>query len=298
MPGNPHQMLRIKQSFRLLALCLLAPLSAGSLAGEPQDRQAASQPPGPTTPTDAPAASPQTSLPAARDIINLCVEAMGGEQALANLKTTTAHCVIDSPQMMQAAIEMHWMKPNRVFIRQGLQGMDSTMGFDGTVAWMKTPLGPQILSEDVASELSQQANMFGMILHFRDGMKEIKTLERFTFNGTECFRLELIPDSGAVMYAYFDVADHLIRGVQRGASGSPQMTISRFSEWQETSGILHFTRIDIEQQGQSVPLILQKVQFNSTDEALFVVPDDIKALHRAQQEAPEVPQAQPSRDEG
>lgn len=284
-------MLTFSRPTRLLCMCLLAPMAicsaaTGMLAGHDQD---AVQP--------APPPRQDESLPAARDILNKSIQAMGGEQALSGLKTSTAHCMIDHPQMMQTTIEMHWMKPNRVLIRQSTQGTDTSMGFDGETAWMVTPLGARILPDEVAMELAQQANMFGMLLHFRDDMKSITTVEKLTFNGAECYRIELVSETGPVAFAYIHAADHLLVGLQRGASGSPQMTLNRFSEWKETAGIVHFTRIDIEQQGQSVPLVLKTVEFNSTDESLFVVPEEIKTMQRAEPESTNASAATADRDE-
>jgi hypothetical protein len=233
-------------------------------------------------------------LPEAKEVLTQCIDAMGGIKVFEDMTSTMAKCTIANPQMGEAKLELYWMKPNKVFIKQSMTGMESTMGSDGVVAWMKTPLGPQILDAEAARELREEANMFRMVVHFRNDMKEAKTLERVQFAGSECFKLSLTDDRDEVAIAYFDVTDHLIKGVEQTEAGAPSATTYRFSEWKEDAGIKYFTRVEIEQMGQTLPLVFDEVKFNSVDEAIFVLPEEIQAMLKerdAPSSAPAVPPA-------
>ena len=232
------------------------------------------QPPAGTQPA-APSA-PRTDLPAAKDIIAKCIDAMGGEKAFDEMKSSMVKATFTNP-MGEAKIEMYWMKPNMVFIKQAMQGMESTMGSDGTVSWMKNPMGAQILDPDAAKELQDQSNMFRMVIRMRDDATELKTVDQLMFNEMDCYKVSATDKKGQEQFAFFDVKEHLIRGLETNEAGQGP-AIVKFTEWKEDAGIKYFTKVEIEQMGMSMPLTFDEVKFNTLDESTFALPDDIKAM--------------------
>lgn len=259
-------------SIRTLAGVLA--VNAATLAAA-QDSSQPVPPIPPTQPATQPAA-PRTDLPAAKDILNKSIEAMGGEKAFDELKSSLIKATFSNP-MGEAKIEMYWMKPNKVFIKQSMQGMESTMGSDGSVSWMRTPMDTTILDPDQARDLQDQSNMFRMVIRMRDDATELATVDQVKFNEFDCYKVRATDRKGQAQFALFDVKDHLIRGLETDEPGQGP-AIVKFSEWKEDTGIKYFTKVEIERMGMSMPLVFDEVKFNSLDATTFALPDDIKAL--------------------
>ena len=192
------------------------------------------------------------------------------------MKSSVIKATFTNP-MGEAKIEMYWMKPNKVFIKQAMQGMESTMGSDGTVSWMRTPMDTTILDPEQAKDLQDQSNMFRMVIRIRDDATELATVDQVKFNEFDCYKIRATDKNGQAQFALFDVKDHLIRGLETDEAGQGPATV-KFSEWKEDAGIKYFTKVEIERMGMAMPLTFDEVKFNTLDETTFALPDDIKAM--------------------
>lgn len=204
---------------------------------------------------------------------------MGGDKAFDEIKSSIIKATMSTP-MGDLALDMNWMKPAMVFIKQSMPGMDSTMGSDGSVSWVKGPMGYQILEPEQARQMQDQSNMFRMVIRMRDESKELKTVDQTKFGDTDCYKISATDKDGVEQFAFFDVKDSLIRGIeaaQETQMGSVTSTI-KFGEWKEAAGIKYFTKIDIDQMGMTMTLTFNEVTFNTLEASAFALPDEVKAM--------------------
>ena len=267
---------RIRHLISVIAMGVVSVTVAAQDAPKPADPASPPVAPPPTPPAATQPTVPRTDLPAAKDILNKCIEAMGGEKAFDEMKSSVIKATFTNP-MGEAKIEMYWMKPNKVFIKQAMQGMESTMGSDGTVSWMRTPMDTTILDPEQAKDLQDQSNMFRMVIRIRDDATELATVDQVKFNEFDCYKIRATDKNGQAQFALFDVKDHLIRGLETDEAGQGPATV-KFSEWKEDAGIKYFTKVEIERMGMAMPLVFDEVKFNTLDETTFALPDDIKAM--------------------
>ncbi len=204
---------------------------------------------------------------------------MGGEKAFDAIQSSMIKATMSTP-MGDLSLDMNWMKPTMVFIKQSMPGMDSTMGSDGSVSWVKGPTGFQILEPDQARQMQDQSNMFRMVLRMRDESKELKTVDQIKFGDSDCYKVSATDKDGVEQFAFFDVKEGLIRGIE--ASQETQMgpvtSTIKFAEWKEDAGIKYFTKIDIDQMGMTMTLTFNEVKFNTLEASAFALPDEVKAM--------------------
>lgn len=266
---------------RLFTLTAFAALSMAALAvaQDPAAAPPASPPAAQTPPASQPSNEARADLPAGKEILNQCIEAMGGEAAFDAVASSMVKATMATP-MGDLALDMSWMKPNMVLIQQTMPGMDSTMGSDGSVSWVKSAMGYKILEPDEAKQMQEQANMFRMVIRLRDDSKELKTVDQTKFSESDCYKVSVTDSDGVVQFAFFDVKDHLLRGIestQDTQMGQMTSTI-KFGEWKEDAGLKFFTKIDIEQMGMNMTLSFNEVKFNTLEAATFALPDEVKAM--------------------
>ncbi len=264
-----------------------------------QDAPPAGDPPAPAPPpapvATAPAqsqpapAEPAKNLPSAKDIVWRSIEAMGGREAFDAVKSAATKAEVVGP-MGQMTLEMNWMAPNMILVRQtsGDSGGGTSIGSDGTVTWAKGPMDVQILPNEQGKQIQQQASMFLLVQRIESEQKELKTVDQVKFADHDCYRIYGKDNDGIESMFFFDVKDHLIRGGETtmpSPMGEMTQTV-RFGEWKEDAGIKYFTKLDIEQTGMSITLTITEVKFNTLNEAMFALPEEVKAMLKEREAAP------------
>ena len=130
--------------------------------------------------------------------------------------------------------------------------------------------------------------MFRMVLHMRDDAKELKTVDQVKFNDADCYKVSAVDKEDHEQFAYFDVKDHLIRGIE-ATQDSPMGQVTstvKFSEWKQDAGIKYFTKVDIEQMGMTMTLTFDEVKFNTLEPSVFELPDEVRKMLKDQEAPP------------
>jgi hypothetical protein len=271
----------------IAALALAHVAGPGALAQDPPPTQ-------PDATATAPATSPGSTLPprdlpAAKTVIERSIDAMGGRAAFDALKSVATKAEVSGP-MAQMSLEMNWMAPNLILVKQAAEnsGVGTSIGSDGMVTWAKGPLDCQILPNDQAKQIQQQASMFLLVHRIESEHDELKTIDQVKFGEHDCFKIHGKDRDGIESDFYFDTKEYLIRGGETTMpSQMGEMTqIVRFSEWKQDAGIKYFTRLDIEQMGMSITLTMTEVKFNTLDASLFALPDEVKAMLKDRETSP------------
>ena len=259
---------------RRLGSALIVPcvLLSGSPAASAQSAQA---PAAQAQPADA-------ALPSAQSIIDRHIAATGGKEALAKRQSMRIVGTIAIPANgMTGTLEVFSARPNKQLVKSTLAGVgDMLEGFDGTHAWSINPMmGPMLLTGEELKQRALDAD-FDSTLNTASRYSAMKTLEKTTFDGRECYKLSLTRKEGGEDIQYYDVAT----GLSAGSTTSRKtpmgvitvtMTLQDYKKFGDT---LQPTIMKQSMQGVEVINTFTTIEFDKVDPKVFELPAQIKAL--------------------
>lgn len=236
----------------------------------------------PQTQPAPPKAATPAALPAARTIIDRHVEVIGGRAAVLSHASTRATGAVTVPGPgMSGTFEMLAAKPDKVLVRMTLAGIGETVdGFDGTTGWNMSPVTGPALS--LGKELEQKkfdADFYGDL---RDPKRyvSIKTVDKTSFDGRECYKISLVRAGGGEDFEFYDVATGLKAGTiasRETQMGTVTVTETR-GEYKKFGNLLQPTVLKQNAMGIQLVLTVTALEYDSVPANAFEPPAAIKAL--------------------
>jgi hypothetical protein len=231
----------------------------------------------------APAAkTPAAGLPEAKTILDRHAEAAGGLANFKARKSTKAVGTMTFPANgMTATMETYSARPNKRYMKMVVAGVgDFIEGFDGTHAWSMDPLnGPRLAEGEEARQKALDADM-DLELDPAAKYSSIKTLEKTTFDGRECYKVSLVRKDGVEDIDFYDVATGLKAGsinTRLSPMGKIQGTTT-IKEYKTFGGLQVASKFQVTAMGQEIATEITSVEFDKVDPAVFDLPAQIKAL--------------------
>ena len=228
-------------------------------------------------------------LPEAKEIIARYLEAIGGEEALR--KTVSKHITGTFSMPAQGAhgnLELFRSVPNKLLIRVNVPNFgEMAEGFDGKVAYRKSEQGAMILKGKQLSQIRETADFYTE-LHSADKFKSMETVELTEFEGKSCYKVKLVSKAGREFAEFFDAGTYLLvgnLGTQK-IQGQTIEQITVFSDYKTFGDLLLPTRTAIRIMDSEQVRTYDSVEFNTVDEAVYELPDTVKALVSAEPSAP------------
>ena len=222
------------------------------------------------------------ALPEAKGIIDRHVEAVGGRaviKARQSVKATGTMSI--AANGMSGAIEIYSMRPNKQLVKMTLGGVGDVLeGFDGTHAWSLNPMsGPRLLTGDEATQRALDAD-FDTNLDPGAKYTSLKTLEKTTFDGRDCYKVSLVRKDGVEDIEFYDVKTGLKAGsinTRKNEMGTLQIT-STFNDYKQFGPMLQPTLLKQSAMGAEIVTTITGVEFDKVDPSVFDLPAQIKAL--------------------
>lgn len=236
------------------------------------------------------------ALPAAREVIDRYVTATNLKTGIEKTSSLHIQGTFSMPAMgLTGATDIWSAKPNlRVAsIEMGAFGKMLT-GYDGKTAWMTHPMmGARILSDTEFLQAKLEA-AYDSGLKAAENYESLKTVGRQTFEGKDCYKVEVVAKALAGMDAaktlpartsheYYEVSSGLMLGSEgrtEGEMGGGPFTVL-FSDYKDFGGQLLPTKTRHRQSGQEVMLEVGTVEFDTASEATFAPPLEIQKLVEA-----------------
>lgn len=241
----------------------------------------------PASAADAPApaaatAAPAGKAPAAREVVDKYIAAIGGKEAVLKHGTSAVKGRWEVPVMSQGGeFELLRSKPGLqvMRIKMGDQGTILN-GCDGKIAWTVNPfVGAMLLEGKMLEQAIEEADYFS-ILREPNTYKVLETVGLKKFNGKDAIQLKVVSKAGRETAEFYDPANGLLIG-QRTSQETPQGTVEAtltFSDYKKFTDILQPTKILISAGGFEQVLTLTAVEYDKVPETAFAPPDEIKAL--------------------
>ena len=222
-------------------------------------------------------------LPAARDLINRHIKAIGGREAILAHKSMHATGTLSVPSSgMTGPMEVFGASnPDRVLVKTTVAGIGEIMeGFDGSHAWSVNPMtGPML---KVGKELTQTKLDADFYSELRDPEKypEVKTIEKTTFDGRPCYKVSVKRIDGIEDFDFYDVASGLRAGsinTRETAMGTLTMT-SIEGDYKKFGKLSQATAMTQQIMGVEQKITLSTVEYDTVAASAFEPPAAIKAL--------------------
>lgn len=238
----------------------------------------------------APVVTPVADAPAPRVLWDKFLAACGGKEAIYGKGSRRTSGGIDIPGAgMKGTVETFAKSPNRVLVKttMGQFGVIE-QGFDGTNAWAKDGMtGPRLLEGPELDSFKRDAAYDGPF-GYLDAAKSSSTLGKATFEGKECWVVELKETLGGDLTCYLDTNDGFMRGMRMITDSQMgkipvEMVIAEYTpfgavKWPSKT----LTRVMM----QEFTSTTDQVSYDEIPDSTFNPPPDIQALIDARKAAP------------
>jgi hypothetical protein len=223
------------------------------------------------------------ALPAAREIIDRHIKAIGGREAILAHKSMHATGMLSIPSSgITGPMEVFGASnPDRVMVKMTVPGIgEIAEGFDGSHAWSSSPMtGPML---KVGKELTQTKFDADFYSELRDPKTypDVKTIEKTTFDGRPCYKVNIKRIDGAEDVDFYDVATGLRAGsiaTRETAMGTITMT-SIEGGYKKFGKLTQATIVTQQVMGIEQKITLDVVEYDNVDPKAFEPPAAVKAL--------------------
>ena len=214
-------------------------------------------------------------LPAAQQVVDRYVEAVGGRDKVASIQSRRVVYRLSANGMTLESEAIQRRPGLGATIVRTPMG-DSRSGFDGRVAWMTSPAGAQILEGAEAEEVRIRSAFDADVLF--DAYETVETTGRAEYAGKACWKVRMVTAAGIESFRCFDVETGLMVAYEATQNGMPVVAI--YDEYREFDGLKYPSRLSTSAMGQQFVTTLVRVEHVDIPASAFVPPDAVRALRR------------------
>lgn len=263
--------------FRRGRALLFVLISAAPLAA-----QVPQAPPAPKSQGKPAPPAAQEALPAARQIIDRHIAAIGGRQAITAHTSSHATGTVSIPSAgLSGPLEVFAARPEKTLLKMSLGGVGEVQeGFDGKVGWSISAMtGPTLLQGRQLEQKQFDSDFYGE-LHAPERYQSMTTVEKATFEGRPCYKVRLVPRGGGEDFEFYDVET----GLKAGSITTRDTAMGSFTgttvetDYRRFGNIMQATTIKQTVMGIQQVITLETVEYDKVDPAVFDPPAPIKAL--------------------
>jgi hypothetical protein len=221
-------------------------------------------------------------LPAAREIVDAYVAAIGGVDAIGRAQHRHMVGEMSMPAAgMTMTMEIWQSRPNKMLMVMDIPGMGQMKsGYDGQVAWSVNPMqGPRIVTGAELQQTLRQAD-FDSNLRFEHLFPTLETVERTELAGRPCYRVRMVAENGDEAFGCFDVESKLLLGLSsrmESEAGTIESNVE-FQDYRDFGGVKMPARTVMSVMGQEMVMSVTQMDTNAIPEATFALPAEVKAL--------------------
>lgn len=222
-----------------------------------------------------------TSLPPAESLVAGHRRAVNADVFL-RAKSIRSRGTLQVPAVgVSAPLILEQVAPNRMRMTTSLPGAGEILqGFDGTTAWAVDPMqGPRLLTGSQLAQVRDDAD-FRSSMRPSELVREMRTVERTTIGGAECWLVRVSWRSGRETHDCYDVGTGLLvaaRSTVQSPMGEAEVT-TRYSDYREFAGMRFPARSVIETMGQQQVIVLESVELDVVKDDLRDLPPAIRTL--------------------
>ncbi len=217
----------------------------------------------------------------ADEIVNKNIEAMGGKDKLASIKTLKMTATVDVGPNMKAPITMFVVNNKSYRMDFEFQGMKMIQAIDGSDGWQINPFGgkkdAERMNPEQIRESQDQTDIAGNLFNYKEKGSTVEYLGKEDMEGTDTYKLKLTKKTGDIKYYYIDASSYLIlkETTKRKFEDKEVEGENIMSNYKKVDGVMFpFTMEAREKdaaQGQAINM--ETVEVNpKIDESMFKMP--------------------------
>lgn len=269
-------------TYRLMkGLALLAALAA--VVSAPLAAQAAQAAPAAPAAQAPEAAKPAQDGMTADELIAKNMEAKGGQDKLAAIKTAKVTGKVNMGGA-EAPFTLMWEAPNKIRMEITLQGMTLTRAFDGETAWMINPFmgktDPEKMSPEEADQVKEEADFRGPLFEPHKKGYKVAFGGETEIEGTPAYELDVTRPDGGTSKIYLD-KEYFLEFKQddkRTLRGQEMETSTAVGDYKEVDGLMFAHSFDTHAVGApegqgGFNMTIENIELNPTvPEGTFSMP--------------------------
>ncbi len=188
-------------------------------------------------------------------------------------------------QGMDFPLTLYAKRPNKMYMRIQIQGMEIVQAYDGTDAWMINPFGggkdPVKMTPDESKEMTER-NFEDDFIDYKTKGHEVTMLGTEEIEGVKCYKVQLVKNKNndkedVTEIHYFDSENYvpiMVIGYARSGPMKGTETRTYLSDYQEVGGLMMPFSMEVKVGGMTIQkMTYQKVNFNeSIDDKMFAYP--------------------------
>lgn len=215
----------------------------------------------------------------ADQVLDRYKQALGGEQAIANVQSMTVRGEMESSRTPGKATFIYYAKPFKsLFEIKRADGTQITAGFDGKVSWTITSKGAEIDKDTPLDAIRRDADL-QYSLHQPDYFKKLELAGISDFEGHRCYWLHGTTNWGKDNNQFYDVETGLLVGYRfQSDDSSKALAFAIFGDYRNFGGPLIATRNTTRVGNNSRTLTYKSVSYEPLADSIFELPPAVKAV--------------------
>jgi outer membrane lipoprotein-sorting protein len=215
------------------------------------------------------------------EILAKYYQARGGLEKIKTVKALRFTGKISGGGMEFPAV-MEQKRPNSMRMEFTFQGLTGIQAYDGKTGWMVMPFSgkkdPEPMGEDALKEVSQQADIDGPLVDYKEKGHTVELVGKESVEGTDAYKLKLTRKNGDVDYVYLD-ADSYIEIKSEGkrtVRGTEFEGETIYGDYKEVNGLMlpHSLESGAKGGSQKQKITIEKIEINPTiEDSRFVMPE-------------------------
>jgi len=226
-------------------------------------------------------------LRTAGQVLDRYKQALGGEQAIANIRSMTVRGEAESTGTPGKATFVYYAKPFKTLFKlTRVDGTQIAAGFNGKVSWTMTPKGAEIDKDTALDAIRRDADL-QYPLHQPDYFKKLELAGIRDFEGHRCYWLHGTTNWGKDNNQFYDVETGLLAGYRFESDDSSKTpTVAIFEDYRNFGGPLIATRNTTRAGHNSQTFTYKSVSYEPLADSIFELPPAVKALEPVSQILP------------
>ncbi len=217
----------------------------------------------------------------ADEVIAKHIEAMGGKEKLAGLKTMRLTASVEVAPNMKAPMTMVMVNNKAFRMDLEMQGMKMTQAVSGDSGWAIIPWAGKKDAERMNSEQIQdskdQMDITGALFNYKEKGNAVELIGKEDMEGTDVYKLKITKKTGDIEYDFIDASSYM-KLKETTTHKYKDKEVSGdviYSDYRKVDGIIFPFSIEEREAGssQGQPMTVDKVEVNiPVDDGMFKMP--------------------------
>lgn len=214
------------------------------------------------------------------DIINKHIEAIGGTQKIAAIKSINLTGVF-SGGMFEFPVTMIFKRENKIRMEITQQNKTQISAFDGTTAWeINTWMGkesPEKMTEGRAKSMREKADFEGLLVNYKAKGYTAELIGKENIDSSETYKIKLTDKENEITYYFIDTQSYLIlkQTTKRKIEEDDVELDSFFSNYKQFEGVMFAISTKMKLKGSEMiqKRYITNIEINpAVEDSIFVMP--------------------------